>query len=196
MITRAASFPKALTSQEKQKFGIIFFQHSWRIFVQQNWSSWRYSLFTCPIKMSSLYHGTREILIKLKQKRSQVFLGWEKHELPMQGRQIRSIRQYSTQINLLRKSLQEVFYGQTNCFQSHLFSFLSIYIENSPTTFHFVENKNVKLFLKMLKQDFASIFRNKSQTTCTVSAFLCQFYCICTDIIKHSIWQNLNISNS
>lgn len=63
-------------------------------------------------------------------------------------------------------------------------------------TFYFVENKNVKLFLKMLKQDFASIFRNKSQKTCTVSAFLCQFYCICTDIIKHSIWQNLNVSNS
>lgn len=164
--------------------------------MQQTWSSWRCSLFTCPIKMSSLYHGTRVILIKLKEKRSHIFLGWEKHELPMQGRQIRSIRWYGTQINMLSKSLQEVFYGQTNCLQSHPFSFLSIYMKNSPITFYFVENKDVQLFLKMLKQDFARIFRNKSQKTCTVSAFLCQFYCICTDIIKHSIWQNLNVSNS
>lgn len=166
------------------------------MFVQQTWSSWKFSLFTCPIKMSSLYHGTRVILIKLKEKRSHIFLGWEKHELPMQGRQIRSIRWYGTQINMLSKSLQGVFYGQTNCLQSHPFSFLSIYMKNSPITFYFVENKDVQLFLKMLKQDFARIFRNKSQKTCTVSAFLCQFYCICTDIIKHSIWQNLNVSNS
>lgn len=190
------STSKALTSQEKQKFGRKFFPYSWCIFVQQTWSSWRFSLFTCPIKMSSLYHGTRVILIKLKEKRSHIFLGWEKHELPMQGRQIRSIRWYGTQINMLSKSLQEVFYGQTNCLQSYPFSFLSIYMKNSPITFYFVENKDVQLFLKMLKQDFARIFRNKSQKTCTVSAFLCQFYCICTDIIKHSIWQNLNVSNS
>jgi len=39
--------------------------------------------------MSPLYRGTRIILIK--EKRGQVFLGWEKHELPVQGRQIRSI---------------------------------------------------------------------------------------------------------
>lgn len=116
--------------------------------------------------------------------------------LLFQDRRIRSITWYGTQINLLSQSLEEVFSGQTNCLQSHPFFFLSIYIENSPITFYFAENKNVKLFLKMLKQGFASLFGNKSQHTCTVSAFLCQFYCICTGIIKHSIWQNLNVSNS
>lgn len=116
--------------------------------------------------------------------------------LLLQGRHIRSISWYGTQINLLSKSLEEVFSGQTNCFQSHPFSFLSVYIENSPITFYFVENKNVKFFLKMLNQGFASLSGNKSQHTCTVSAFLCQFYCICTGIIKHFIWQNLKVSNS
>lgn len=128
--------------------------------------------------------------MKLKKKVKLNFFRMEKHELPMQGREIRSNNLCGTQVNLLSKSSQQVFYRETNCFQSHPSSLLSIYIENYPITFYLVEDKNVKLFLKMLKQDFASIFRNKSQKTCTVSVFLCQFYCICTDFIKHSICQN------